>query len=152
MQVTKRIDDGGTTFGGWQKWNWGSSGDVFLSALTSPDLERWWDLPVCMPRHSASRHAPVTWYRPWRQALPPNLSVTVKFTFQLQRFWHWTCKGCAQWPAWVTENVIKNIVLWCKVSTMKRKLPDMFNRDVYLIDNFQKLRKLESDAKVRHSS
>ena len=31
MQVTKRINDGGPTFGGWQKWNWGSSGDVFLS-------------------------------------------------------------------------------------------------------------------------
>ena len=29
-EVTKRIDDGGPTFGGWQKWNWASSGDVFL--------------------------------------------------------------------------------------------------------------------------
>jgi pectate lyase len=28
--VTKHIDDGGPTFGGWQKWNWASSGDVFL--------------------------------------------------------------------------------------------------------------------------
>lgn len=32
---------------------------------------------------------------------------------------------------------------------MKRKLPDMFNRDVYLIENLQKL-KLESDAKGIH--
>ena len=31
MQVTKHINDGGPTFGGWQKWNSGSSGDVFLS-------------------------------------------------------------------------------------------------------------------------
>ncbi|KAG0504678.1 hypothetical protein M758_5G122300 [Ceratodon purpureus] len=29
-EVTKRISDGGPTFGGWQKWNWASSGDVFL--------------------------------------------------------------------------------------------------------------------------
>jgi len=29
-EVTKRINDNGPTFGGWQKWNWASSGDVFL--------------------------------------------------------------------------------------------------------------------------
>lgn len=29
-EVTKRIDDGGPTYGGWQRWNWGSTGDVFL--------------------------------------------------------------------------------------------------------------------------
>lgn len=30
-EVTKRINDGGPTFGGWQKWNWGSDGDIFLN-------------------------------------------------------------------------------------------------------------------------
>lgn len=29
-EVTKRIDDGGPTFGGWQNWNWASGNDVFL--------------------------------------------------------------------------------------------------------------------------
>ena len=29
-EVTKRINDDGPTYGGWQKWNWASSGDVFL--------------------------------------------------------------------------------------------------------------------------
>ena len=30
-EVTKRINDGGPTVGGWQKWNWGSDGDIFLN-------------------------------------------------------------------------------------------------------------------------
>nr|XP_024368799.1 probable pectate lyase 5 [Physcomitrium patens]PNR62046.1 hypothetical protein PHYPA_000470 [Physcomitrium patens] len=29
-EVTKRINDGGPNYGGWQSWNWASSGDVFL--------------------------------------------------------------------------------------------------------------------------
>lgn len=29
MQVTKRIDDGGDTYGGYQSWNWKSAGDLF---------------------------------------------------------------------------------------------------------------------------
>lgn len=30
IQVTKHIDDGGPIFRGWKKWNWASSGDIFL--------------------------------------------------------------------------------------------------------------------------
>lgn len=30
-EVTKRINDGGGEFGGWQSWNWGSDGDIFLN-------------------------------------------------------------------------------------------------------------------------
>lgn len=29
-EVTKRINDNGPSYGGWQSWNWASSGDVFL--------------------------------------------------------------------------------------------------------------------------
>lgn len=31
LQVTKRVNDGGGTYGGWQSWNWNSAGDVFLN-------------------------------------------------------------------------------------------------------------------------
>lgn len=31
FQVTKRLDDDGSTFGGWQKWDWMSIGDSFAS-------------------------------------------------------------------------------------------------------------------------
>jgi pectate lyase len=31
LQVTKRVNDGGGTYGGWQSWNWKSAGDVFLN-------------------------------------------------------------------------------------------------------------------------
>ncbi|KAG0620071.1 hypothetical protein M758_4G186900 [Ceratodon purpureus] len=30
-EVTKHIDDAGPTFGGWQNWDWASSGDIFLN-------------------------------------------------------------------------------------------------------------------------
>ncbi|CAK9867065.1 unnamed protein product [Sphagnum jensenii] len=30
-EVTKRVNDGGGTYGGWQSWNWNSAGDVFLN-------------------------------------------------------------------------------------------------------------------------
>ncbi|XP_024370179.1 pectate lyase [Physcomitrium patens] len=29
-EVTQRINDGGSSYGGWQRWNWASSGDIFL--------------------------------------------------------------------------------------------------------------------------
>jgi pectate lyase len=31
LQVTKRVNDGGGAYGGWQSWNWKSAGDVFLN-------------------------------------------------------------------------------------------------------------------------
>lgn len=31
VQVTKRVADGGNTYGGWETWNWQSSGDLFLN-------------------------------------------------------------------------------------------------------------------------
>lgn len=37
VQVTKRVDDGGSDYGGWQNWNWRSSGDLFLNGAFFTD-------------------------------------------------------------------------------------------------------------------
>lgn len=36
-QVTKRVADGGNDYGGWENWNWKSSGDMFLNGAFFTD-------------------------------------------------------------------------------------------------------------------
>lgn len=36
-QVTKRVADGGNDYGGWENWNWRSSGDMFLNGAFFTD-------------------------------------------------------------------------------------------------------------------
>jgi hypothetical protein len=37
LQVTKRVADGGNDYGGWENWNWRSSGDMFLNGAFFTD-------------------------------------------------------------------------------------------------------------------